>query len=127
MHPLREHRTPSAGDGVVLSLVALRALRIPSPESRIPRLRRAAEAGLSAEARLDEQRRNTPGRFEHDRPAHLGPARSPFIEHDRDFDVEAAHPGVMGELDLKCVAIGFDPIEVARFEQATTVTLEAAS
>ena len=126
-HRLREHRTPSAGDGVVMSLVALRALRIASPESRIPRLARA-EARLSAEARPDEQRRHTPDRFQHDRPAHLGPARSPFIERNRDFDdVEAAHPGVMGELDLKRVAIGFDPIEVERFKQATTVTPEGAS
>ena len=107
-HRLREHRMPSAGDGVVMSLVALRALRIASPESRIPRLARA-EARLSAEARPDEQRRHTPDRFQHDRPAHLGPARSPFIERNRDFDdVEAAHPGVMGELDLKRVAIRSD-------------------
>lgn len=34
MHRLREHRTPSAGDGVVMSPVALRVLRIPSPEFR---------------------------------------------------------------------------------------------
>src|SRR4029453_11359811 len=71
--------------------------------------------------------RDLPYGFEHDRLAHLRAAHLSVDENDRYLDdAEPSPQRSVGGLDLECVALGVDRVEVDPLENPAVVALETA-
>src|SRR5512135_1432752 len=80
-------------------------------------------AGEGLELQLPDQHHC----FTHDRLVHLARARAAIDEDDRDlFNAKLLSPCAEVHLDLECVPIGMDAVEIDRLEHFASEAFEPA-